>query len=70
MENNFNEILTAVPTEELLKEIVKRNDVQKYRCGLYQGYELKKKYTSSEPNVPKFYYAVIIPCGNSHIPSE
>ena len=26
MENNFNELLATIPTEELLKEIVKRND--------------------------------------------
>ena len=43
MENNFNEFLATVPTKDLLKEIVKRNDVQKYECGLYQGYELKKE---------------------------
>ena len=70
MENNFNELLATIPTEELLKEVVKRNDVQKYECGLYQGYELKKKYTSPEPDIPKFYYAVIIPHENFHISSE
>ena len=43
MENNFNELLATIPTEELLKEVVKRNDVQKYECGLYQGYEIKNK---------------------------
>lgn len=70
MENNFNELLATIPTEELLKEIVKRNDIQKYECGLYQKYDIREKYASPKPDVPSLYYAVVVPDYFSSILSD
>lgn len=61
--------LSEVPTDELVEELLKRKDIQKFECGLYQKYMLVDNYLKEDQpktELPPWYYAVVIPQDNFH----
>lgn len=64
---NENLSLSEIPTNKLVEELLKRKDIQKLKCGLYQKYMLVDKYLKEDQpktELPPWYYAIVIPQDN------
>lgn len=53
-------MLSDYSTEELISELSKRKGVQFLKAGIYQGWELKGKYSNHKIKLPDVYNVVLI----------